>query len=112
MSIKGYDIGEMLIIEDRTPGQTFLLFLVVMLLMIFILYQLVYIYWEQKKLEKLRFYENKLKQESKKIREYKKEEKTEKKQHEKRPAVKRIREELYTEEEIAEANKIMETLRN
>lgn len=112
MSIKGYDIGEMLRIEDTTPGQAFLLILIIMLLMIFLLYQLVYIYWGQKRIEKLRYYENKLKQEIRKTKEEKKEEKTEKKQRTKKPAVKRTREELYTEEEIEEANKIMETLRN
>lgn len=61
MKIKGYDIDNLMTIKDTTPGAAAIWIMLIMLLGVFIIYQLTLLYWSIKKIEKLKYYERVLK---------------------------------------------------
>ena len=61
MKIKGYDIDNLMTIKDTTPGAAAIWIMLIMLLGVFIIYQLTLMYWSVKKVEKLKYYERVLK---------------------------------------------------
>lgn len=53
MYIKGQPVAELFTIKDTTPGRTVIFIIFIMVLVFIILYELLSIYWDDRKIEKL-----------------------------------------------------------